>query len=55
MLRRLGSSPSIASVRYLLCSFDREDSLNAYTYSTVTVFARLRGWSTFRPRLRAIS
>jgi hypothetical protein len=23
-------------------------------YSTVTVFARLRGWSTFRPRNRAI-
>jgi hypothetical protein len=23
-------------------------------YSTVTVFARLRGWSTFRPRRRAI-
>ena len=23
-------------------------------YSTVTVFARLRGWSTFRPRSRAI-
>lgn len=22
-------------------------------YSTVTVFARLRGWSTFSPRLRA--
>jgi hypothetical protein len=26
----------------------------AATYSTVTVFARLRGWSTFRPRRRAI-
>ena len=24
------------------------------TYSTVTVFARFRGWSTFRPRSRAI-
>ncbi len=24
-------------------------------YSTVTVFARLRGWSTLRPRRRAIS
>jgi hypothetical protein len=24
-------------------------------YSTVTVFARLRGWSTSRPRRRAIS
>ncbi len=24
-------------------------------YSTVTVFARLRGWSTFSPRRRAIS
>jgi hypothetical protein len=23
-------------------------------YSTVTVFARLRGWSTFRPRARAM-
>ena len=23
-------------------------------YSTVTVFARLRGWSTFRPRRRAM-
>jgi hypothetical protein len=23
-------------------------------YSTVTVFARLRGWSTFSPRRRAI-
>jgi hypothetical protein len=22
-------------------------------YSTVTVFARLRGWSTFSPRVRA--
>jgi hypothetical protein len=26
----------------------------AGAYSTVTVFARLRGWSTFRPRRRAI-
>ena len=24
-------------------------------YSTVTVLARLRGWSTFSPRLRAIA
>ena len=23
-------------------------------YSTVTVFARLRGWSTFNPRVRAM-
>ena len=23
-------------------------------YSTVTVFARFRGWSTFRPRMRAM-
>ncbi len=27
----------------------------AAPYSTVTVFARLRGWSTFSPRRRAIS
>jgi hypothetical protein len=27
---------------------------NCYRYSTVTVFARFRGWSTFRPRRRAI-
>ena len=27
---------------------------DADVYSTVTVFARLRGWSTLRPRSRAI-
>ena len=30
------------------------DASTARRYSTVTVLARLRGWSTFRPRLRAI-
>ena len=29
-------------------------TIRAARYSTVTVFARLRGWSTFRPRSRAI-
>ena len=31
-----------------------EGPLLAPPYSTVTVFARLRGWSTFRPRRRAM-
>ena len=30
------------------------DGARRWRYSTVTVFARLRGWSTFRPRSRAI-
>ena len=30
-------------------------AVNGSDYSTVTVFARLRGWSTFRPRALAMS
>jgi hypothetical protein len=33
----------------------RQRSRQAQRYSTVTVLARLRGWSTFKPRLRAIA
>ena len=32
----------------------RADAPRRRPYSTVTVLARLRGWSTFRPRRRAI-
>ena len=33
---------------------EKRRDLAGVHYSTVTVFARLRGWSTFRPRRRAI-
>ena len=36
--------------------FDPVEATSSTTssYSTVTVLARLRGWSTLRPRMRAI-
>ena len=33
---------------------DADDRHTVTLYSTVTVLARLRGWSTFRPRARAM-
>ncbi len=44
----------VPSKERLRARLDASSSWSARRYSTVTVLARFRGWSTFRPRSRAI-
>jgi two-component sensor histidine kinase len=53
LLRRLAADPRLAGVRRVALAGERHRQTMSL-YSTVTVFARFRGWSTFRPRSRAI-
>ena len=44
----------VADVEGRISGFSAFGPAEAAAYSTVTVLARLRGWSTFSPRARAM-